>query len=532
MERKILFLISFSILVLAVAGYLVWNSYLKEGGSNASTNQVILQNTSQEESPQIPQSSAGIGNNSGQEETPSQAQPASVPEENMTQEETPEAPQTEPTEPKQETTAGTQATLSDDFGSILLGAPTENSIIINVLPTYSSSAYIEYGTQPNSLSSKTKTLSLNASKPVDISLYGLSSNKEYYYRIEYKAGSAYKYTSTHSFHTARPAGSSFTFAVEADPHLDENSDPQLYNQTLKHIIADKPDFLLDLGDTFMAEKLPNKTYSNMEARYIMYRGFFDELNGSVPLFLTIGNHEGEAGWELDGTSNNIAIWTTQLRKEYYPNPAPNEFYSGNSIEEQYVGLREDYYAFEWGDSLFVVLDPYWYTEVKPNSNGWGWTLGKDQYDWLKETLENSNATHKFVFCHHLVGGNGKDARGGAKYAGFFEWGGDNLDGTYGFDTERPGWGTPIHQLLVDNGVDIFFHGHDHMYAKEELDGVIYQEAPQPSHPGTSLNNVDAYGYSGAETIGGSGYMRVSVTPSVTTVEFVRYDGTVAASYEV
>lgn len=420
------------------------------------------------------------------------------------------------------------------FGSTLLGVPTADSIILNVIPNSDFLAYVEYGVEPDSLSSKTGTLSLDANEPVDIVLDGLSSNSEYFYRIKYSIGSNSYSTEVNSFHTARPSGSSFTFAIEADPHLDGNSLPEIFNQSLQQINSDKPDFLLDLGDTFMCEKLSEKTYSNMEDRYILYRGFFDELDGSVPLFLVNGNHEGENGWELDGTSENIAIWTTELRKEYYPGPVPDGFYTGDSTEYEYVGLRESYYSFEWGDALFVVLDPYWNTAPKPNSDLWGWTLGEEQYDWLKETLENSNAKHKFVFAHHIVGGNGKDARGGANAAPYYEWGGDNLDGTYGFDSERPGWGTPIHELLVDNGVDVFFHGHDHMYAKEELDGVVYQEIPQPSHEGTSLNskNVADYGYSGAETIGGSGYMRVSVTPSVATVEFVRYDGTVAASYEV
>jgi hypothetical protein len=28
-------------------------------------------------------------------------------------------------------------------------------------------------------------------------------------------------------------------------------------------------------------------------------------------------------------------------------------------------LPEDYYAWEWGDALFVAIDPFWYTTTKP-----------------------------------------------------------------------------------------------------------------------------------------------------------------------
>ena len=35
---------------------------------------------------------------------------------------------------------------------------------------------------------------------------------------------------------------------------------------------------------------------------------------------------------------------------------------------------------------------------------WNWTLGQQQYNWLKQTLENSNAKYKSMFAHHMLGG--------------------------------------------------------------------------------------------------------------------------------
>ena len=55
-----------------------------------------------------------------------------------------------------------------------------------------------------------------------------------------------------------------------------------------------------------------------------------------------------------------------------------------------------------------------------------------------------------------------------------------MDGSEGFAQMRPGWGKPIHHLLKDYGVSIVFKGHDHLYVKEELDGIIYQTLPQPT----------------------------------------------------
>jgi hypothetical protein len=105
-----------------------------------------------------------------------------------------------------------------------------------------------------------------------------------------------------------------------------------------------------------------------------------------------------------------------------------------------------------------------------------------------------------------------------------EWGGNDLSGkklTYNFDKYRPGWGKPIHKLFVDNGVNIFFQGHDHLFAKEELDGVIYQEVPMPSDSSYEIGmlaNADAYT---ADTLDGAGHIRVKVKESCITVDFVR-----------
>ena len=51
-------------------------------------------------------------------------------------------------------------------------------------------------------------------------------------------------------------------------------------------------------------------------------------------------------------------------------------------------LREDYYSWEWGDALFIVLDPFQYTMTLPYSDVSGsgedddeTTIGGDQWNW-------------------------------------------------------------------------------------------------------------------------------------------------------
>jgi len=150
---------------------------------------------------------------------------------------------------------------------------------------------------------------------------------------------------------------------------------------------------------------------------------------------------------------------------------------------------------------------------------------------LTSTLQNSTERHKFVYIHHLLVGDAQ-SRGGVHIANFNEWGGKNMDGSEGFSKMRPGWAKPIHQLLKDNGVSIVFKGHDHLYVKEEMDGLIYQTLPQPSHPGDGTNSAIEYGYGAGKVIGGSGYLRVKTDSDKAQVDFVKYDGSVVDSYSV
>jgi hypothetical protein len=181
---------------------------------------------------------------------------------------------------------------------------------------------------------------------------------------------------------------------------------------------------------------------------------------------------------------------------------------------------QDYFAWEWGNALFVVLDPFWYTRESKADENWGMTLGDDQYRWLTKTLESSKKAFKFVFIHHLVGGKVRDVRGGVAAAPYMEWGGKNLDDSDGFAKHRPGWALPLHQLFVKTGVSAIFHGHDHLYVKEELDGIIYQEVPQPGHPSGGTRSAEEYGYTGV-ILGSSGYLRVTVSPVEARVDYVR-----------
>jgi len=411
----------------------------------------------------------------------------------------------------------------------LLGRPTDKEITLQIAFSDSAEACVRYGTSTGNLTQQTSWQLMRVGDPTEIIINNLTPNKQYFYRLVYRKPKSTNETQRpeYTFHTQRPTNESFTFVVQADPHLDPLSDTAVYKRCLQNQLEDKPDFMIDLGDIIMTDKLVRAGSKVVTLDTIVYRNhlmrrYYENITHSVPLYIAIGNHEGENGWYLNGTADNMAVWGSNERNKYFLNPKPDNFYTGDQTSHPFVGQRKSYYSWTWGDALFIVLDPYFHTAVKPDSlNGWRWTLGKTQYDWLKATLEASNSKYKFVFAHQLVGGN-KDGRGGVEPANKYEWGGDNLDGTRGFENQRPGWPKPIKDLLSDHRVTIFFHGHDHFFGKQQKECLVYQETPQPSHPNyTSVNYAENYGYFEGKILPNSGHLRVTVAPEGVKVDYVR-----------
>ena len=459
-------------------------------------------------------------------------------------------------------TTASRVAAPDEFlsSSVVLGRPTDSSISISVLVAEAIEAYVEYRTAsagyepaPDPMVPRT----IQANEPYVFELEGLVADTRYFYRLKYRDTSNPDFVTSSEgrFHTHRPPGSSFGFAVHADPHLGskrrsgpdpaERASEEIYAVTQAVTVASAADFVIDLGDTFMTGQnhgfglyasqngIPRADMEESEVigDYTFMRSLFSQAAHSTPLYLAPGNHEAETHRLHDGTAFNPAVWSNNARKRYFPTPTDGDFYSGSETIEMFVDRHDGYYAWEWGDALFVVLDPFWYEGF--GNDQWARTLGFEQYSWLKATLESSTTTFKFVFLHHLVGGNDNEfgrARGGALFAEYYEWGGKS-EGTEAFDfpTRRPGWGgIPIHDLLAANGVQIVFTGHDHTYIKElHPDGIIYQTVPQPSHANTNQNQADRnalnYGYDvdnpSTVVLPSSGLLYVEVSPTVAMVEY-------------
>ena len=394
---------------------------------------------------------------------------------------------------------------------IVLGNPTGSSVTASIVVYSPLEGYFEFGDTPGGYSERTDLVSLVPGLPTEVILENLAPNAQYFYRWRGRATPTDDFEASNEFRfrTGRAEGETFVFTVQADSHLDGRTDTRLYEASLRNAKAADPDFHIDLGDTFMTDKR-RTDYRNALPQYLAQRYYLGLIGTDAPVFLVSGNHDGEGlRWGAMGE------WAREQRESYFATPSDGFHGRGN------------YYSWDWGDALFVVLDPFWESpRIRPGGDFWARTLGENQFRWLARTLRSSKARFKFVLVHHLVGGINQAARGGAAAAGLFEWGGRSLSGTHEFEERRPGWGKPIHQMLVETGVDIVFHGHDHVFAREELDGIVYLLVPQPG--------LDRYGaprdihglYERADVVGGPGHVRVTVSREAAMVELVqsRLDG--------
>jgi 3',5'-cyclic AMP phosphodiesterase CpdA len=236
---------------------------------------------------------------------------------------------------------------------------------------------------------------------------------------------------------------------------------------------------------------------------------FGDTLGSAAHFTVIGNWDGESGCD---PPEDIQLSRSQ-RLLYLPGPTPDTYPEGGSV-------NQDYYAFTWGDALFVVLNVMTYTptchllDYQPGLPD-DWTLGAAQLDWLRTTLASSTAKWKFTFIHHTVGGAAGDAVNSAYGRG-------------GGQAAHVGEQDTIHKMLMQYGVQIFFYAHDHVFTDMVVDGIHYTLPGSAGAPWKFTMSETGY----TSYFSDSGHARVVVAPDSVGVDFISQAGQRLDGYEL
>ena len=161
----------------------------------------------------------------------------------------------------------------------------------------------------------------------------------------------------HSFWTKKAAGSTFTFDVTSDSHINiQLGEESNWTSTLNGIASDNPDFLIDLGDTVAMDNgstsVPLGDIAAAEQRYKDALPYFNIVSASSPIFLVPGNHEQQEAWHLQGTlANSLPVMGKNAEKKFFLNPVIDSFYSGDTSTYSYLSgdqLKQDYYCLDVG----------------------------------------------------------------------------------------------------------------------------------------------------------------------------------------
>lgn len=115
---------------------------------------------------------------------------------------------------------------------VVLGRPTFDSVTMSLMAPHRSSGFINYGAVPENLDLRL-FFELSANKPEEIEITGLIPDTRYHYQLQVRNKDNDPVLKTGSFSTQRSSHNSFSFSVQADSHLDQNTDTEWYLHTLK-----------------------------------------------------------------------------------------------------------------------------------------------------------------------------------------------------------------------------------------------------------------------------------------------------------
>ncbi|MHB1390895.1 MAG: metallophosphoesterase [Thermoleophilia bacterium] len=267
----------------------------------------------------------------------------------------------------------------------------------------------------------------------EILLDGLAPSSLVYYRVTI-TDSANPADSVvlpeHSFHTARAAGTAFSYAVGGDnrPSTDTTVQPATWYTIVGQMAADNIDLSLNVGDSIWGVAT-----DSLAQNVAKYDGLFAatmQLTASVPLYTAVGNHE-----RVDIANNRAGF------EQEFTLPVNNGADAGI--------YGEHYYSFDNGDTHFIALS----TEI-PGQSG---LITGNQLAWLQADLAATTSKWIVVFMHRpLFSGT---------HAGD-PW--VNTASAAGQANK-----TELHNLFVSRGVDIVFEGHEHYYLRHEQNGIQY-----------------------------------------------------------
>ena len=271
---------------------------------------------------------------------------------------------------------------------------------------------VEYGTSAGALTQSQVGASFTAKGALgvvhEVTLTSLKPGTTYHYRV----GGAGAWSPVHTFKTAPTEGCGpFKFIASGDHRSDDNAGPNpKWKSILGEMAATGATFILETGDLVKdgADLKQWQNHMEMGAAHM----------GEVALMPTFGNHDSD---DVQGAS-----------------AAFNQLFS---LPTNASTGTEDFYAFEYGEAVFVAMTTATYADAA------GLAM---QAKWLDETLtKHANKTWKFVYFHHPCYTSSIDLK--------------IIDLNH--PANEKGQNTAFLPVFDKHHVDIVFAGHNHFYER-------------------------------------------------------------------
>ncbi|MFW9957765.1 MAG: metallophosphoesterase [Candidatus Odinarchaeota archaeon] len=247
-----------------------------------------------------------------------------------------------------------------------------------------------------------------------VRLNGLNIDSKYFYKVSSNNIESPLY----HFRTAPADGDDVKMIVIGDnrPATISYIQPEEFKQMAQMIIDEEPHIILMTGDYVL--DVGDNHETNL-AGWAAFTNISDSMGHYAPIYGVVGNHDTGAK-------------TGTLKLEYF-------FDAFEQYDEP-----STYFSFDYAGAHYILLD----TEEQNNEG----RITGDQYTWLVNDFESTNSPIKYVFGHrpmyplsHL---------------------GDSID-------SNPEERIRLQQLFEDNNVTAFICGHDHLFNRLTVNGVVH-----------------------------------------------------------